>query len=697
MAALCGYVISALMSLLGMLSTSTDRNSSCWIRQAFCLCIFALMTFASLQSQDMVDLVHTGALWSLAAVVMGWPMRHTVLFLSVICASLITTSSLLLPDGELAAGWSRSMLFVILWLAGLAGALSFKALELAQEGVTAANQAYEMLLLKSCDFTMCVKLEPDGESMTILNSEKRSDSSFGKQIKHGMQLHEVIKPDQYSTVAQKLLAADEMVPFTVSATLANAGNIAGEYEDIVREVDFWIVRRPLGPEYFSRGKKKGSLFHIAAQFVNINLPTIQSGISDQQYPSPIPSPQDGPTPLQSNSSPSGGAQSVVSSYSAAIFDGSGETKLSSKTMKEISDLGHKEHWIVQNKHLQLNPKQLLGSGGFGLVCQGTYFGAAVAVKFARKKQPKEGKNTVLLQLQELRMLRYLRHPNIVLFYGACLDEEEMVPILVFEKVSGSTLNKHMEANPHAPEHFRIKIMQGIAEGISYLHSFSPAIVHGDLKAENIFVTSDTNAANGDAVFAKLGDFGLARRISKNSGRMGGSWHWVAPEIVQGDSKPHTSADIFSLGQVMYFIVSGKVPAAGIAQAVLAQKMREGSVPEVTWPTTFLSSQTRGIAEQCRLSVGRNRPNIALILQQLEKMAEYSPEEGPKRSTSLLSWSLLRNVRGVRGVAPDPEFTGIMTGDLEKAPMATPRECPATLLRMQIAAARKNALANVVGT
>eukprot|EP00913_Durusdinium_trenchii_P016574 g15579.t1 len=107
---------------------------------------------------------------------------------------------------------------------------------------------------------------------------------------------------------------------------------------------------------------------------------------------------------------------IGDNHSSSVFDiqpPTVETEGGRKSFSELVELGRREHWIVEPHQLCLLGDSVLGSGTFGTVLRGTFYGASVAIKM-----PKAEKKEHLPLLNELRTLRRLRHPNIVLFLGA---------------------------------------------------------------------------------------------------------------------------------------------------------------------------------------------------------------------------------------------------------------------------------------
>eukprot|EP00439_Symbiodinium_sp_Y106_P059325 s5242_g8.t1 len=184
-------------------------------------------------------------------------------------------------------------------------------------------------------------------------------------------------------------------------------------------------------------------------------------------------------------------------------------------------------------------------------------------------------------LNELRTLRRLRHPNIVLFLGAHVVPSTNDMALVFELIEGQTLHDWIKGQPHPVEcdTGKLNILLGISLALRYLHQQDKTLVHGDLKGTNVFVE------NGNLLpRAKLGDFGLARFLYKTEHTMGGSLRWMAPEIATGHWAWNKDVKPFD----------------GMDRANILKMMRRGSLQKLTWPTesSDLSQLIERIGDSC---------------------------------------------------------------------------------------------------
>ncbi|CAE7254009.1 unnamed protein product [Symbiodinium sp. CCMP2592] len=226
----------------------------------------------------------------------------------------------------------------------------------------------------------------------------------------------------------------------------------------------------------------------------------------------------------------------------------------------LTGIAKKEHWLIEAHELEVFEKHELGRGGFGRVVVGRLHGLPVAVKMSKSVKALRGINSLV---NELRIFRRLRHPNIVMFHGARIDIAAGELMIVEEAVPGVTLAE-LITPPPSPIRTKARrlLLLRICKALRFLHLQTPAIMHGDLKPGNILVPQTMQP--------KLTDFGLARMIqSPEDGVLfrGGTRRWAAPETcptrdsAEG-AKPREvtiSADIWSLGRVCYWTVTGKLP------------------------------------------------------------------------------------------------------------------------------------------
>jgi eukaryotic-like serine/threonine-protein kinase len=179
-----------------------------------------------------------------------------------------------------------------------------------------------------------------------------------------------------------------------------------------------------------------------------------------------------------------------------------------------------------------------------------------------------GKNTEQQFLQEAQTIGRLSHPCIAQLYDVGHDASG-TPFLVMEFISGQSLEQLLA-------HSRIESAKAavwaadLASALAYAHR--SGVIHGDVKPSNIRVTENENV--------KLVDFGVARFASQvsRSDRILGTPAYLSPEQIQGQRQDGRS-DLFSLGVVLYEMITGVRPFAGNSLGdVCAQILTEDPVP-----------------------------------------------------------------------------------------------------------------------
>jgi serine/threonine protein kinase len=152
-------------------------------------------------------------------------------------------------------------------------------------------------------------------------------------------------------------------------------------------------------------------------------------------------------------------------------------------------------------------------------------------------------------VSEIRQLARLRHPCITTIMGAVMPSRRDEPMLVMEYMThGSLFDVLQDESISLKSEHILAILQDVAQGLRFLHSAKPLVVHGDLKAQNVLI--DTNFC------AKVTDFGLSSK--KQIGAVG-TPYWMAPELLKGLSSNTAASDIYAFGMVIYEIYSGQIP------------------------------------------------------------------------------------------------------------------------------------------
>ncbi|KAL8103946.1 putative serine/threonine-protein kinase PBL23 [Apium graveolens] len=206
-----------------------------------------------------------------------------------------------------------------------------------------------------------------------------------------------------------------------------------------------------------------------------------------------------------------------------------------------------------------NPEMLIGEGGFGRVYKGQlkHNNQIVAVKQLDQNGAEGAVEGNIQFLDEVVALSHARHPNLVNLIGYCADGRQK--LLVNEYVSNGSLQDHLfnvsAERPPLDWHARMKIAQGTAQGLEYLHdTANPPIIYGDLKSSNILLDNEFNA--------KLSDFGLLKlALDKNdkdhrSMTVMETYGHCAPEYAETGEATRKS-DVYNFGVLLLEILSGR--------------------------------------------------------------------------------------------------------------------------------------------
>ncbi|KAF0905219.1 hypothetical protein E2562_001008 [Oryza meyeriana var. granulata] len=194
----------------------------------------------------------------------------------------------------------------------------------------------------------------------------------------------------------------------------------------------------------------------------------------------------------------------------------------------------------------------LGEGGFGAVYKGVLSeGQEIAVK----RLSQSSRQGIEELKTELVLVAKLRHKNLVSLVGVCLEEDEK--LLVYEYMPNKSLDTVLfdpEKSKDLDWGKRLKIVNGVARGLQYLHEDSQLrVVHRDLKASNVLLDFDYNP--------KISDFGLAKLFGWDqtqdvTSHIAGTYGYMAPEYAMR-GQYSVKSDAFSFGVMILEIITGR--------------------------------------------------------------------------------------------------------------------------------------------
>ncbi|UQD51664.1 Stk1 family PASTA domain-containing Ser/Thr kinase [Bacillus methanolicus] len=173
--------------------------------------------------------------------------------------------------------------------------------------------------------------------------------------------------------------------------------------------------------------------------------------------------------------------------------------------------------------------------------------------------------------REAQSATSLAHPNIVSIYD--VGEENDLYYIVMEYVDGQTLKQYILQNSPIPTETALEIMQQLTSAISHAHQND--IVHRDIKPHNILLDKNGNV--------KVTDFGIAMALSATSitqtNSVLGSVHYLSPEQARG-GMANKKSDIYSLGIVMFEMLTGRLPFSGESAVSIALKHLQSETPSL---------------------------------------------------------------------------------------------------------------------
>ncbi len=212
----------------------------------------------------------------------------------------------------------------------------------------------------------------------------------------------------------------------------------------------------------------------------------------------------------------------------------------------------------------------LGEGGMGVVykAEDTKLNRTVALKFLPTTQLATDEDKQRFQ-QEAKAAAQLSHANIATVYE--INEYDGATFIAMEYIEGGSISDEVKKRPLKIKD-ALKIAQQIAEGLHCAHELG--IVHRDIKSANIMITKKG--------VAKIMDFGLAKMSTASmltkAGTTLGTISYMSPEQAQGENVDHRS-DIWSLGVVLYEMISGQLPFKGdYESAIIYSIMNEPPEP-----------------------------------------------------------------------------------------------------------------------
>jgi serine/threonine protein kinase len=320
------------------------------------------------------------------------------------------------------------------------------------------------------------------------------------------------------------------------------------------------------------------------------------------------------------------------------------------------------------KHYEI--EESLGRGGMGVVyrARDTRLGRSVALKFLPKEFTADPDRKRRF-LQEARAACAVNHPAIAQVYD--VDESDNGVFIAMEMVEGKTIRALLQGR-ELDLLGALEVAQQVGNGLAKAHEAK--IVHRDIKPENIMVTPDGHA--------KVLDFGLAKLLDPTAGSAGtpsgdelshmetvartqvgvvmGTLRYMSPEQARGQSVDHRS-DLFSLGVVLYEMVTGQLPFSGNTPLDTLHAIAFEETRPVTALRANLPSSLQRVISRCLRKRAQDRYGDAKELVGDLKAVQREVESGISARIPLTE-RIQERLRALRELSP-AEWTWTVGGGI----------------------------------
>jgi eukaryotic-like serine/threonine-protein kinase len=259
-------------------------------------------------------------------------------------------------------------------------------------------------------------------------------------------------------------------------------------------------------------------------------------------------------------------------------------------------------------------ERTLGAGGMAVVylARDAELGRPVAIKVLSEPYTADEEFRERF-LREARMAAGLAHPSIVAIYDA--GEDDGRPFIVMEYVAGSTLAEEVARRQRLPSEEVVDLAVQACDGLAHAHD--AGLVHRDVKPQNLLLRPDG--------VLKIADFGIARAVEATQltkvGTVLGTAEYLSPEQAAG-RQVTAAADLYSLGAVLYELLTGRPPYRFESLAELAAA-RERAIAPVRELAPEVPEPLEDVVMRCLARNPAFRPESADALAR--ELAEASPE------------------------------------------------------------------------
>ncbi|MED6108287.1 Serine/threonine-protein kinase wnk3 [Stylosanthes scabra] len=252
-------------------------------------------------------------------------------------------------------------------------------------------------------------------------------------------------------------------------------------------------------------------------------------------------------------------------------------------------------------------KEVLGKGAFKKVYRAFDELEGIEVAWNQVKVADLLRNSEDLErlYSEVHLLKTLKHKNIIKFYNSWVDTKNENINFITEIFTSGTLRQYRKKHKHVDLRALKKWSRQILEGLLYLHSHNPPVIHRDLKCDNIFV-------NGNQGEVKIGDLGLAAILQQAQAAHSviGTPEFMAPELYEEEY--NELVDIYAFGMCLLELVTFEYPYVECSNAAqIYKKVTSGIKPASL--AKVADPEVKAFIEKCIANVSERLPAKDLLM------------------------------------------------------------------------------------
>ena len=268
----------------------------------------------------------------------------------------------------------------------------------------------------------------------------------------------------------------------------------------------------------------------------------------------------GPSPM-----PAGGAGYTAHTHDVEVTVDADSSTSSSHLLKKFAHIplrvrGRAEAWEVPRDQIRMDVE--LGRGTGGVVHKAKWRGLECAAKLLSASSQVSVEYHDMIN--EITVISHLRHPNLVLFLGACTVDEPL--LILSEFMAGGSLEEHYNkmrirlGKPFKPPRQQLyRWMLDLSRAVCFLHSCTNPIMHRDLKPSNLLLSEHEHL--------KVSDFGLCKTMQKvkedgtpySMTGCTGTKRYMAPEVVLSKPDYDHKVDVYSMAMIFWYMTQGERP------------------------------------------------------------------------------------------------------------------------------------------